>query len=110
MRHSVFLFLPVLFILHGGGPTPGVAAEDESSLEFKLKTQCRKEYNAEVKDCEIRHADDKDKNSGMMESCLDEARNIFKKCMDEAKAKAQSEEGKDKRGRDKEELLKRWTF
>lgn len=110
MRHSVFLFLLLLFILHGGGPTPGVAAENESSLEFKLKAKCRKEYNVGIADCEKRHADDKDKNSGLMESCLDEARKIFKACTDEAKAKAQSEEEKDKRGRDKEELLKRWTF
>jgi len=110
MKHSVFLFLLFLFILHGGGPTPGLAAEDESSLEFKLKTQCQKEYNAGIADCEKRHIDDKDRNSGMMESCLGEAKDNFKKCMDEAKAKAQSEEGKDKKGREKEELLKRWTF
>lgn len=109
-RFFIYYSLPVFFLLRMSGAMPCMAVEDDASLEFKLKAECRRAYKAQVKECEMQNANDKDQQSGLLESCLEEAKNIFKDCVDDAKVKSQSEEEKDKKGRDKEELLKRWTF
>lgn len=88
-----------------------LAKEDKQSLEFRLKSECKKAFRKKKKECDDlkKHERSADED-GFVASCMSDREETYKKCLDKAKGKALSNSSEPKGEEKKEELLKRWTF